>query len=404
MPSLSHRSPGITAIYNEVKFSPANSVLDLGPMAASTFSFFSSHACKIHFENLNDFIEENLQATDAEKVDKLGQFLTQYKTHQKFDVIFTWDYLNYLSPECFKLLMKHLEPYCKPDTLVHLIRYTGHKIPLTPSHYRVQDQYLTQVDAVAEMIEHNQKQSVIRLLQSLPEFELQHSLIGKDGMQPWITEYVFRFKPSVNLRKQRVSNSESTAHDHHVDTITTRHSSPGLNTLFKKLSELEQQPKVLSLGIPNGFNQEQLLRKCRELHEENLIGRQIWTDNPTELKPEVLKFDETFKLDAVLLWYLPGLHSKEQFQLLMEQLKAHCTASTLFWCVAMTDARYQSLPVLLDGQELQLAMESTKKFDYQALNSSELMKRMVDFSLVEHHSFKPGMLAGLTEYLFTLRV
>src|SRR5687767_11639374 len=88
-----HRSPGLTAIYNEIKVSRFNRVLDLGASSAKSFNFFRELSCKIRFANLIECVvdERSNPRVGDDLVRGLAAYLDEFPGEEQFDVILAWD-------------------------------------------------------------------------------------------------------------------------------------------------------------------------------------------------------------------------------------------------------------------------------------------------------------------------
>jgi len=137
-----HRSPGIAAIYNEVKHKEKIHILDLGSLSASCFEFFSSISCKIYFESLNDFVIENASLPEADLVRRIENYLLSHDSNEYFDVVLCWDLLSYMPLEAVSVLLTRIRSYCKPHTLIHSIRYLGRNIPQSPARFILKSESL----------------------------------------------------------------------------------------------------------------------------------------------------------------------------------------------------------------------------------------------------------------------
>ena len=130
-----HRSPGITAIYNELKSSTHNSVLDLGSASAASFQFFSRLSCHIHFESIDNFFAECGEAWVSGETLRAGldEYLSAFSDTKQFDVILAWDIFNYLDRDTLQWLIARLNHHCRPNTLLHSIKLSA----ATCRRYRV---------------------------------------------------------------------------------------------------------------------------------------------------------------------------------------------------------------------------------------------------------------------------
>src|SRR5690606_37566933 len=143
-----HRSPGLTAIFNEVKGSRVNHVLDLGPSSAKNFNFFTQLSCKIRFENLTECLADQYhEGLDNESLmASLQQYLDDLQAEKDaFDLILTWDIFNYLDLAGVQWLMRKLSAFCRPGALIHTVKYVSQRIPLQPQEFQILSQYQLQI-------------------------------------------------------------------------------------------------------------------------------------------------------------------------------------------------------------------------------------------------------------------
>ena len=203
MTSLLHRSPGLTTIYNEIKSSQRNRVLDLGPAMAGTFEFLSDLSCKIHFENLSNLLpadEALAKKISSKKLQEmLSEYLSTYLKDNQFDIIFTWDYFNYFDQQTLQVLMTCLIKHCRPDTLIHSIRYMNSSIPEQPRGFEIADQYYVKITQQGELQPKRHRQ--LRLRHQFRGLTPPHQIYTEGRARPsWQSAPLFPLPHSCQLR------------------------------------------------------------------------------------------------------------------------------------------------------------------------------------------------------------
>lgn len=269
---LIHRSPAFTAIYNEIKTSDRNRVLDLGPMSGGCFQLLSKLSCKIQVEDLSGAIRDHIfMKTDAQELD-VSKYMAQYEPTDKFDVILAWDIINFLSLDAIKSLFDKLKPHCKPNTLVHMLRYVESKIPSTPRKFLVKDKYLLEMSDTELIDKTLPNYSTVQLLSSMDGYFMQETLMGQMGMIPGITEHVLRFSPSGET-KHMISKSESkpkaTRKKELNNSESCIYSSPAIAEVMSLLQS-DDNVTVLDLGASKNRTEDLIVQKAKSYYRADI--------------------------------------------------------------------------------------------------------------------------------------
>lgn len=408
--SLSHRSPGLTAIYNEMKGSRVNHVLDLGSSSARSFNFFAQLSCKICFENLNElFVAEDGSVLHGKSlVEQLDRYLDDRKPLEHFDLVLTWDLFNYLDLTGVEWLTKKLSVLCKPNALIHSVRYLGTNIPAHPQAFQIIDQYQVVIsEAVEPAPRRHANHDTARLLKLMPDFYLENTYLNFDGMIPGLVENVLRFQPQKTLSGRRQSSDELNGADIPLSTPAQQrelqpHHSPALARVFKDISAPNA---ILDLGQKTRQNFDFLYSITQHIYAENLhkeLQLQEKAGTPAHFKAHMLNFPVEMRFDIVLLWDTLNFLTPDIIEKLFDRLRPWLHEHTIIHAIVYSGKEipaspqqfFMRAPALLD------IAPGRKKVATETLNSSRLLKAMKTFRLEETFVFRPGMQRGIYEYLF----
>lgn len=409
---LSHRSPGITAIYNELKGSTRNRVLDLGSSSGPSFNFFSKLSCNIHFESVDGLLAERIRSPALSETPQqcLEDYLSQFSQDQKFDVILTWDIFNYLDLDSIRWLMTKLNQYCHPETLLHSVKYVGANIPAVPRQFQIVDQYHLSADNCDLVPRRLPSHSTAQLLKLMPDFDLQHSYLNYRGMVPGLAEYVLCYGPGRDKRARRqVSDelaSEQTLYHQIIKSHRLDHTSYALSAAHSKIPCLKTS-KVLDLSLKNKHNHEYWLPLVDSLYTEDLyshLGKKASASAPQTLKSHVLNFDKDVKFDLILAWDLLNHLSPWQIQHVFERLRKHTSSGTQLHVILYSGREIPARPQRFDivGAD-KLSIEPVPKQPHLTpLTLSSTLKALQYFVLADTFVYREGMQRGVYEYLFQI--
>lgn len=403
---LEHRSPGITAMYNEVKKTGALRILDLGCSSAASFNFFRQLSCQIHFENLSEFVSELINNPSSEEIiEALDGYLSTFKPQQTFDVILVWDLFNYLDLDIIRWLMTRLSPHCKPGTLVHCIKYVSPQIPVAPRYFQINNQYDTTVEGAATKHERRFPcPNTTTFLRNLPDFSIEQSYMNYNGMVPGFSEQLLRFQPGRKLiSKRQASNELSHKQTVSQPTQTVKHHSSALNKVFNNESPSSRQ-NILDLGIKNRHNYDFFYTVFEEVFAENIYYELLDPSSAkvaTRLKSHMLDFPPQTQFDVILAWdifaFLPAHMITEVITRLAPYTHPDTKLHTLLYFGKETPAAPQRYSVL-SASDLEIHLCPRQRTS-PPMTSSELLKAIPKFQLEETFVYRPGMQRGIYEYI-----
>lgn len=407
---LAHRSPGLTAIYNEVKGSRVNRVLDLGTSSAKSFNFFAQLSCKIRFENLMEsFAKTNGELLDGERLlAQLDHDIDDSIVNERFDLVLTWDIFNYLDLGGIEWLTRKLGLLCRPNALVHSVRYLGPNIPTRPQTFQIVNQYQVVISDVVEAgPRRHASHETARLLKLMPDFYLENTYLNFDGMIPGLVENVLRFQPQKTLSGRRQSSDELTTPDPlQANSTSPRgrqpHLSPALASIFGTLTG---SPAILDLGQKTRQNYDFLYSITQHIYAENICQElqiQEKAGSEAHLKAHMLNFPPQLRFDVILLWDILNFLSPAVIENLFDRLRPWLHETTVIHAIVYSGKAIPAAPqhfFMRSAAELDIS-SGDKKATTEPLTSSRLLKLMKTFRLEETFVFRPGMQRGIYEYLF----
>ncbi len=405
---LIHRSPALTAVYNEIKNSDRNRVLDLGPMSQGCFQLFSGLSCKIQIENIADEISECISnGRDINEFD-ITSALGKYHEDEKFDVILAWDLFNYLTLDQISLLFEHLQPFCKPDTILHCLRYVEKKIPQTPRTIAVRDQYLLEVSN-----EHIDERSVpiystLQLLSAMPGYFMQDTLVGQMGMLPGITEHVMRYEPSQAAR-HRIGKSENFTQAQSKGSAgkTRVHHSPAIAEVMSLMHSADDLV-VLDLGSASNRPSDNIVESSASYYRIDLYSliERSRAKNEELLNLSVFQYELAKKFDVILAWDLLSYCSTQQLIQIDAMLASLSHENTFLLTHMYTGKNRPAKPSrfeVQDGNNVLITSNAPTVQVNDGITGVSLMRLMQGFNMDNTYAYREGMDREIIEYIFASR-
>lgn len=404
-----HNSPGFAAIYHQIHFSRRNRILDLGSFCASNFRFLSTLGCKLHFENLDEFLRENQTDLYSDQIyGRLEEYLSGFAGEELFNVILTWDIFNYLDLDSIERLIERLRPFCARNALIHVIRHLGTNVPAIPCRFRI----ATDGELVVSRSTQTNPAAVryrctsATLLKRMPQFRLEQTFMNHTGMQPWMTELVLKYVP----QKAESAGAATSEQPRPAPTTTTRpitptprilHTSYALEAILTRLKQYKF-PKVLDLGLKNKTVYDRFLPVSSGVYSRDVYTQLQQSKDLTA----ILNFNHSIKFDVILLWDTANFYSPEQIKQMFAILSGHMHADTLVYAMVYTGRELPIQPQRLQmlGDKALAVFPSAKARVDRPLTSSCLLKAMGFCQLKDTYIFQPGMQVGISEYLFAARL
>jgi hypothetical protein len=401
---LIHRSPGITAIYNELKSSSRNNILDLGSSSGLSFNFFSQLSCNIHFESIDDFLKDLHSTPDKNFLTQLDDYLSSFSQEKKFDVILAWDIFNYFDSESLKWLINRLSQHCRADTLLHMVKYIGRNIPATPRHYQIMDQY--QIRICGQELWCSRPFSNLdtaTMLKAMPGYSMEHTYLQHQGMTQDISEQVFRYQPDGKNNKRREASAELPIHTG-ISATMEAHRSYGLETICEYL-KTQQNACVLDLGSKVTRSGDFLHQYAEQVFVEDLAPSLISSPNSDEpaIRQHALRYNPDVKFDVIFAWDLFSYCSRAQLELIYQKLAPHVKPNTKMLAFFYTGSELPVRPqkcYIIDDKNIALVPAPRRDPNEKELSAVALLKVFNQFNLANTFILRPGMHRGIYEYVF----
>lgn len=404
-----YRSPGITAIYNELKSSTRNTILDLGSSSAASFQFFSQLSSQIHFEGIDSILHEsgadymtgdNLRAT-------LENYLSTFASDKKFDVILAWDIFNYLDPATLNWLIKRLNQHCRANTLVHCIKYVGRHMPVAPRHYQLLDKYHINVQADAkDSARRFATMDTSTLLKNMPDYLVDHTYMRHEGMPQDITELVLRFQADKKDNKRQLASAELARTSDELPQHTLAHRSYAIEQICAHLRSLPKAT-VLNLGAKATHSNDFFLAHAEQVFAEDLVYSLVAPTSPDDtasaLRQHALNYSPEIKFDVILAWDLFNHCSSVQLAAIHKKLLPHLHDNTKIFAFFYAGAHKPQWPqkcFVIDEQNVALVPAPKRTVAKEDISAVGWLKIFREFKMSSTFIFRPGMLQGICEYIF----
>lgn len=400
-----HRSPGVTAIYNELKSSARNNILDLGSSSALSFNFFTQLSCHIHFENVDGFLEDCPEAWSSSESLRAGldDYLSNFSEEKKFDIILVWDIFNYLDQNTMSWLVNRLNRYSHPNTLLHMVKYIGRNLPARPRHYQIIDQYQVKISCSGILCSRPfPNMDTTSMLKGMTNYVMEYTYMQHQGMSQDITEHVLRYQPDGKSNKRREASAELPGNLRGLDAIP--HRSYGLEHICKYLLSI-QNATVLDLGSKVTRTSDFFHLYAENVYVEDIIPS--LTENDSAIRKHALRYPEHIKFDVVIAWDLFSYCNRTQLAAIFQKLQPHLHEKTKIFAFFYTSSELPVRPqkcYILDDKSIALIPAPKRPSSSTELSAVGLLKIFNQFNLENTYILQPGMLRGIYEYIFQAKL
>ncbi len=188
-PIEASRSLGLEALMESLHADRKYSILDLGQAVGANIEFYSRFASRIRIEDLYQTLVESRffeRGEDPPDETVLGRIMS-FPSGERFDIVMSWDLLNYLTPDELKVLLKCLNPFFTGGTLFFALISTLKEMPAYPRNYRILDAATLQYCAGSTETRACPRFAPRELSLLMSDFRIHNSYMLRNGMQ----EYVF---------------------------------------------------------------------------------------------------------------------------------------------------------------------------------------------------------------------
>ena len=406
---LIHRSPAFTAIYNEIRNSKRNCILDLGGANKGAFDLFSELSCKIYFEDLQANIQAFIESGgDLDTFDVLN-VLSHYKEDEKFDVIFAWDIFNYLNLATIKIFFEKIKKHCKPNTIIYVLRYLEDNIAPSPRVFTVSNKYLFEVSN--EPLSHRKipAYSTMQLLTAMPNCFMQDTSVNQMGMLAGVAEHVVRFSPSFDV-KYLINRSESSAivpkDQRNEKKKNVFYYSPSMSEIVKYMEE-NPNLSVLDLGSPANRGNDKLVELAGSYYRVDLYS----TIELSKLKKtdkenlSLISKNLNKEFDLIFTWDLFSFCTPtkiKQLSKLLTGLSHKKTRVSSYIYICRQAPQKPAWFFVRDKGVLSMGVSEERSRISKNLTGITLLRLFEPFGIKETFAFREGMNPEVIEYCLEL--
>jgi hypothetical protein len=183
------RSLGLKALFELLATDRKYRILDLGLAIGANIEFLLHFSSKLRVENLFETLSSGkFFGLNEELVDEsLVSRILSIPEEERFDVVLSWDLVNYFKPVELRALIGYLETFCAKGALFFTMGSTAKEIPAAPTRFKLIDAETLLYTAGSAEVRPCPRYAPRDLSLLMSGFRIQSSYILQNGMQ----EYVF---------------------------------------------------------------------------------------------------------------------------------------------------------------------------------------------------------------------
>jgi hypothetical protein len=128
-------APGVTALFDGMVADGTHAILDLGAASAASLSVYGRFARQIRFADLPG------RATLPRGPGLIAALLDAVPPQpaRPYDIVFAWDVLDRLYPECHAPLVARLAEVAAPDARLHILARGSERVVVRPLRFMLID-------------------------------------------------------------------------------------------------------------------------------------------------------------------------------------------------------------------------------------------------------------------------
>ena len=169
-------------------FSKPLRILDFGPVRSSTIDFLSEYPSYITILNSVDELAnvswDRETETDSDFAERINKLIPV--DEQAYDLVLVWDCFNYLSADIIKIVHQRLLSACHRNTRIYGFLYTSETQHSSPWSFWVHSHRKMSCRANTEVTHQVRPLNSLKLMQYLPRFKLDRSVLILNGMQEYL--------------------------------------------------------------------------------------------------------------------------------------------------------------------------------------------------------------------------
>lgn len=174
----------LPALFENVDPGSLLTVLNLGPALPESVAFFSDYRCRLHIADLFPELPFSVVQEDESDIGEiLGQRLDEalcLPGDIRFDMIFFWDVLNFMSAEAITVLTEKLKPHLHARTRAHCFAVHSSQTPAAMESYGIADHQHLSVRHRSQVPPDYQPHPQGKLLTLLRYFAVDSSVLMRD--------------------------------------------------------------------------------------------------------------------------------------------------------------------------------------------------------------------------------
>jgi len=179
---VSYNSPLITAMSAHLQKHPSAFVLDLGAARRANVEYYARFGAKVFVE---DILAEKraMQAEHGEEPSSVTKTFSEQTTGSTFDLIVSWDTLNYLTSTEALAMGKELGRLARPGALLHVMVWASQTMPKQPLALDVtSDEQVTYELSESDRVQ-APRWGITAVTKFFPEFERMRTFLARSGLE-----------------------------------------------------------------------------------------------------------------------------------------------------------------------------------------------------------------------------
>jgi hypothetical protein len=188
-----YRSLGLGALCETLEGVVACDILELGPVRGDSLEFWSRYGPSVYIADLRSSLPLPAMAEDPDNPDPpepdWGHIL-DLPVNRRFDVILTWDLLNYLELPAAASLVRYLSRFCRPGTMLFALIFDQKQMPEEITIYRIVDQGRLRYDSGSPAMRACPRHQPRALTGIMRRFRTANSFRLQNG----VVEYLFSYE------------------------------------------------------------------------------------------------------------------------------------------------------------------------------------------------------------------
>jgi hypothetical protein len=186
---IEHDSPALAELFASLDAESGSRILDLGPALASNFEHYSAIASVVRIVDL--IRTEPLHRLVRLEADEFVHLLTRLLPigASVYDLILTWDLVNYLDHNQPDLVARHLAAVANRNAKLHAMVVTSDSMPALPSRYELREPGRLVYRPTTSRTAPAPNPTPAQVESWLHPFRIQRSIVLRHGVREFIAVY-----------------------------------------------------------------------------------------------------------------------------------------------------------------------------------------------------------------------